>query len=172
VCSDERGFSLLEVMTVVVIIGITAAIAVPNYLVWNRTYQLRQATTDLHGNLALARMMAMNQNAAVNIAVGAIACPPNTTSCGINGVSFTQQLNGTTVVVIPPIPLASRNITAALTTGGTTVQLNSLGLRIGGPIPPGDPNQYITLTNTDNLIYSIVITPVGKIRWCPASTCS
>lgn len=167
--ANERGFSMLEIMTVVVIIGITAAIAGPNYLRWNRTYQLRQATTELQGNLALARMTAMNQNITVTITLGPIACPPDTTYCGVDGVSFGG--------ILPPLPLASKNLTWTLATGGTlggtTIQLSSLGLRIGPPVgspPVGD--QVITLTNSDNLTYSIVIAPGGKIRWCPAGTCS
>jgi type II secretory pathway pseudopilin PulG len=164
--SNERGSSMLEVMTVVVIIGITAAIAVPNYLRWNRTYQLRQATTDMHSNLTLARMAAMNRNTTVTMTLGPIACPPETTYCGVNGVSFGG--------IFPPLPLAVNNITWALVPASvpSTVQLSSLGLRVGPPAgspPVGD--QVITLTNTDNLKYSIVITPGGKIRWCAANTC-
>lgn len=158
--SNERGFSLLELMVTVAIVGVVCALALPNYLVWSRTYQLRQATTDLQGNLNLARMTAMNRNTTVTMTLGPIPCPPDTAYCGVNGASFGG--------IIPPLPLANGKITGALTTGGTTVQLSSLGLRVGGPVG----NQLITLTNTDNLTYSIVITPGGKIRWCPANTCS
>jgi prepilin-type N-terminal cleavage/methylation domain-containing protein len=159
-CSNEWGFSLLELMVTVGILGLVFAIAIPNYLVWNRTYQLRRATTDLHGNLALARMTAMNRNTTLTMTLGSIMCPPDTTYCGVNGASFGG--------IIPPLPLANEKIIGTLATGGSTVQLSSLGLRVGGPVG----NQLITLRNTDNLTYSIVITPGGKIRWCPASTCS
>jgi prepilin-type N-terminal cleavage/methylation domain-containing protein len=158
--TNEGGFSLLELMVALAILGVVFAIAIPNYLVWNRTYQLRQATTDLQGNLNLARMTAMNRNTSVTMTLGPIPCPPDTAYCGINGASFGG--------IIPPLPLANGKITGVITTGGTTVQLSSLGLRIAGTVG----NQVITLTNTDNLTYSIVITPGGKIRWCPSSTCS
>jgi len=158
--SNEHGFTLLEMMIVLSIIGTVFALAIPNYLQWNRTYQLRQATTDLHGSLTLARMTAMNRNTTVTMTLGAIACPPETAYCGTVGASFGG--------VIPTVPLQSRKITSVLTTGGTTVQLSSLGLRIGGPVG----NQLITLTNTDNLTYSVVITPGGKIRWCATNTCA
>jgi prepilin-type N-terminal cleavage/methylation domain-containing protein len=158
--SNERGFTLLELMIALAIVTTVSALAIPNYLVWNRTYQLRQATTELQGNLNLARMTAMNRNTSVTMTLGPILCPPDTAYCGINGVSFGG--------ILSPLPLASGKIIGNLTTGGSTVQLSSLGLRIGGPVG----NQLITLTNTDNLTYSIVITPGGKIRWCPANTCS
>jgi type IV fimbrial biogenesis protein FimT len=150
---------MLEVMMVVAIIGVTAAIAVPNYLQWNRTYQLRQATTDLHASLTLARMAAMNRNATITMTLGTIMCPPETGYCGLNGASF-----GGAIV---PVTFQDRGVTTTFTSG-TSVQLNSLGLRVGGP----GGNQIIRLTNTDNVTYSIVITPGGKVRWCPANTCS
>ena len=149
---------MLEVMMVVVIIGISAAIAVPNYLQWNRTYQLRQATTDLQSSLSLARMAAMNRNTTVTMALGTITCPPDTVYCGLNGASFGG--------VIAPVPLQDRNVTAALTPG-PNVQLTSLGL-LGGGV---GADQIIRLINADALTYSIVITQGGKIRWCAANTC-
>jgi prepilin-type N-terminal cleavage/methylation domain-containing protein len=157
-CCEERGFSTLEVMTVVVIISITAAMAVPNYLQWNRTYQLRTAATDLQSNLSLARMAAMNRNASVTMTLGTITCPPDTTHCGLNGASFGG--------VIAPVPLQDRNVTATLTPG-PNVQLTSLGL-LGGGI---GADQIIRLMNADALTYSIVITQGGKVRWCAAITC-
>ena len=162
--SNEHGFTLLEMMIVLSIIGTVFALAIPNYLQWNRTYQLRQATTDLHGSLTLARMTAMNRNTTVTMTLGAIPCPPKTTYCGTIGASFAG--------IISPVPLQSRKITSALTTGGTTVQLSSLGLRIGEPVPPGDQNQYITLTNTRQSYLFRCDHPGGKIRWCAASTCT
>ena len=80
--SNEHGFTLLEMMIVLSIIGTVFALAIPNYLQWNRTYQLRQATTDLHGSLTLARMTAMNRNTTVTMTLGAIPCPPETAYCG------------------------------------------------------------------------------------------
>jgi prepilin-type N-terminal cleavage/methylation domain-containing protein len=157
---NERGFTLLELMVAVGILTTVFAMAIPNYLLWNRTYQLRQAATDLQGNLNLARMTAMNRNTSMTMTLGSIPCPPETLYCGIRGASFGG--------IIPPLPFANGKIVATLITGGTTVQLSSLGLRVGGPVG----NQLITLTNSDNLTYSVVITPGGKIRWCPTNICS
>jgi prepilin-type N-terminal cleavage/methylation domain-containing protein len=158
VCANERGFSTLEVMTVIIIIGITAAIAVPNYVQWNRTYQLRQAATDLQSSLSLARMAAMNRNTTVTMTLGMITCPPETVYCGLNGASFGG--------VIWPVPLQDRNVTATLTPG-PNVQFTSLGL-LGGGV---GADQIVRLINVDALTYSIVITQGGKVRWCAAITC-
>ena len=61
----EGGFTLIEIMIVVAIIGVVSAIAVPSYVQWNARYQLRQAASELQTNLLLARMSAKNRNTAM-----------------------------------------------------------------------------------------------------------
>ncbi|HEY6260388.1 MAG TPA: prepilin-type N-terminal cleavage/methylation domain-containing protein, partial [Nitrospiraceae bacterium] len=43
----EIGFTLIEMMIVVAIIGIAGLIALPNYLVWQSRSELRQAVTEV-----------------------------------------------------------------------------------------------------------------------------
>ncbi|MER3422514.1 MAG: hypothetical protein C4293_04050 [Nitrospiraceae bacterium] len=151
--SAETGFTLLELLIVVAILGLAAALAVPNYLQWNARYQLRQATTELQSHLSLARMAAMNQNTTV------IVTP--TVSGGQLSATFTNPSGGR---VMPPFSETIREVTAV---AGGPVQFNSLGLRIGG----GTGIQIMTLTNRNGLTYSIGITPGGKVRWCASATC-
>src|ERR1041385_7687346 len=65
----EIGFTLIEMMIVVAIIGIAGLIALPNYLVWQSRSELRQAVTEVQNQLLLARMAALSRNAPVTVAI-------------------------------------------------------------------------------------------------------
>src|SRR5213594_2834339 len=56
---DPRGFSMIEMMVVIAILGIVAAFSVPALLSLNRSLQLKGAVQNLAGQLQLARQKAM-----------------------------------------------------------------------------------------------------------------
>lgn len=56
---NESGFSLFELMIVIAIISILAAIAVPNFIVWRESANLRGSAFNLKSDLELAKMRAI-----------------------------------------------------------------------------------------------------------------
>ena len=66
--SVRRGFSLLELMIVIVMIGIMTAIVAPNYSEYRRRWELESAAQQLVGNLHRARIEAIMQNKVVWVA--------------------------------------------------------------------------------------------------------
>ena len=146
--SNVKGFTLIEVMMVSAMLGILAMIAVPSLQQWIARQKLRQATTELAGNLNLARTAAMSKGTAIVV------------TTAMNAGKATVTFGG----VLRDVELDTNitNITA------TTVGFNSFGLRSGG----GAGNTLITLTPLSGVdSYSVAVTPAGKINWCAKATC-
>ena len=55
----QDGFTLVEVMVTIAIIGIIAAIAIPNYLSWKPRYVFRGAVSQVRADLNRAKMRAL-----------------------------------------------------------------------------------------------------------------
>jgi prepilin-type N-terminal cleavage/methylation domain-containing protein len=143
---NQRGFTLIEVMIAVAIVGILGMVAVPNFIQWNARYQLKQATTELAGSLNLARMAAMNRNLAVTVT---LALVPGKVNVDFGGA-------------LAPI-LLPQSIIAF--TGGPTIQFTQQGLSGSAA------NQTLTLVSQQGTTYSLLITPAGKVNWCAKTTC-
>ena len=150
----EGGFTLIEMMIVGAIIGVTSVLAVPSYIDWNARYQLRQAAKEIQNQLSLARINAMNRNSVVNVNLALTGGKVQIAAADALGVAVipATQMMGS-VTGLNPAP--------------TVVAFSPLGTRSGG----GAGNQQISISNNRGLSYSVRVTPRGKVSWCPAAAC-
>jgi len=153
----QRGFSTLELITVLSVIAISLTIGIPNYLSWNARYQLRQAATEIHGQLSFARLAAMNRNTTVTVGVAVTGGQVTIAATDTGGSQ-----------VLPTQSVMMAHVTNASVTGGSTIQFNSLGFRSSNG---GVGNQVISVSNDQGLTYAVKVAAGGKTTWCPMATC-
>lgn len=145
--ADQGGFTLLEIMVVVSIVGIASAMAAPNLMMMYARHELYQTTTNLYNRLVFARSAAITRNAMI------VATPANLPS-GEGQAQFTAPLgteafplNVRFVLPLPaqPVGFTPRGLSTT-PLAVQTIQLQSIR----------DPR----------LIYTISLAPSGKVTWC------
>jgi len=166
--SSEQGFTLIEMLIVVAIIGIAALIALPNYLVWQSRSELRQAVTEVQNQLLLARMAALSRNAPVTVAIsvtnGAVL---TTTTNAATGALVLASVSVRLPHVVDLKVGPSASWTSAVT---ANVSFNSMGMRSGGPGPT--LNQELAMVNDKGVQFAMKVTPRGVVNWCQETVCS
>jgi prepilin-type N-terminal cleavage/methylation domain-containing protein len=175
--AGERGYTLVEIMVVVIIIGLLSAMAIGSYRTAVPQSRLREATTELHSMFGLARILAMSQNATVTVKLSGTSQTVSGADVTMSGsyaspiiVTVTSSRSGVeTVVQSTPLSGEITQLTVAPGISVPSVQpwvrYTSMGLRTG------TGNQIITLTNTLGRTYAINVAPGGKAKWCIASSC-
>jgi len=64
---NRSGFTVVELVTVIAIIGIISALAIPSYLQFLPNYRLKSAIRDLYSNLQLIKLEAIKSNGKCSI---------------------------------------------------------------------------------------------------------
>ena len=145
--ADQSGFTLIEIMITLTILGIASALAVPNLSLMYARHELYQTTTSLYNRLMLARSAAVSRNAMI------VATPTNLPT-GQGQVTFTAPLT------MEPFP---QNVRFILPLPAQPVGFTSRGL---STTPLAVATLQLQSTRDPNLIYSISLAPSGKVTWC------
>lgn len=162
---------MLELLVVVVILGILAAVAVPWFAKIRRRTELRSAAMEIGTTLMAARMKAVKRN--VNTSVTISAAPSADSTHEINTIEPTPP--PVTPVPTPSSRLATlllpgRAIRFVATPGGGRIEFDGSGRRVAppsptpgtivieGPVGIGPTNQITIETNLAGRVR--IVTPV------------
>jgi type II secretion system protein H len=124
----QRGFSLMELMIVIVIVGILAAIAFPAFSSWREKQSVSNAASSLLSHLKQARNIAMAENRSVSISFSSSAYTfdaDTTGSCGPckdNMVSYSQYSGNLSIS-----PTTTRTFSSRGTANSGTMTVSASG---------------------------------------------
>ena len=156
--SRQAGFSLIEVLIAAAIIGIAAAIAMPNFTRMYIDYQARATASEITRHLVLVRTRAMTSNQTLSVQIVLVNGGVQMTTTNLAGAPALQGLNRIEAVQMTTLTFNN----GGLLPNGGVVQFNSFGMRAS---VPGTGVQTITvggtLAGTPTTQYLINIAPSG-----------
>ena len=148
--SGARGFTLVEILVTVALIGIISAIAIPDWGTVLLTFRLNGATRQVQSELHRIKMKAVNENVDFQLVYSDKAN------------SYQVQRDGTLVETkVLPEGIDLRTATSPLTLEFT---------------PRGTPSSAGTVTlklcNTKGEGKNVVVRATGRMRSCKPSSCN
>jgi len=163
----RRGFSLVELLIVIMILGILMGIAIPNMSEWVASTRVRLKAEGLLGGISLARSHALKRNTKVFFQFGTGASW--TIGCSVPEV----DRDGDGVAECPAVieqkgaSEGGSNIALNITpNGATTVTYSGMGRLVANPNGSASMSQIDLSTGATATVWRLAITGTGQARVC------
>jgi prepilin-type N-terminal cleavage/methylation domain-containing protein len=160
----HTGFSMVELVTVVALVGILSAIAIPQLIAQRRLMRSGTVSREIMTQLRYARQLAMSNRQAftfqyddANKRILVIGPIPS----GTIALSDANYPNNTGSSTILTIPLTQSGLAASELSEG--VPNSSTGLPYGAPTPPSALDDRVAKTALTNNILNITFQPDGTV---------
>jgi prepilin-type N-terminal cleavage/methylation domain-containing protein len=166
---SQNGFTLIESVVVVSIIGITVALAMPNYQQWIAKDDLKAGIVDFKGALQIARVTAL----ATGAPVGVVNTASNKYSVfvddgidrivlGVSNPAFARNgvLNNEVIIKMQGQDETTFNTGVTFVLTPVAIEFLSSGRR---SLPTGVGNLVITLQNGFGLTRTVTVSALGDI---------
>jgi prepilin-type N-terminal cleavage/methylation domain-containing protein len=172
VSSVSRGFSFIELLLVIVILGLLAAVSIPWFGKLRRRAELRSAAMEIGTTLVAARMKAVKANVNTSVRINA-----SSTVDGAHEIDTSEPTPPPVTPVPTPAPssmvpllLSARSIRFVETPGGGSITFDGSGrmvtppaptpgrIVIEGPVGIGPTNQILIETTVGGRVR--IVTPV------------
>ena len=140
----EDGFSTIELLTGVAIMGFVAAIALPNWRGWFSHYSLNNSTRQVQSELHEIKMRAAAENIGFQLAYSQ------------SSNTYTIQRDGKTLASKP------------LADGTTIAKAGTISF---SPRGTASANR-VRLSSADGKCRQIVVSATGRVRVCTPSNCA
>lgn len=159
----ERGFTLIEVMISITVLGIVLMLGLPSFASWLQNQQLRAATEGLLNGLQTARAEAIRRNLLVQIVVGPGTGWSVTEAVSTAAIQTRVKEEGSPNAVLGVIPNTATTVTftslgsvAANLDASPTASQFDISNPAGGTCQPAGPMRCLR----------VVVSGGGSLRMC------
>jgi len=140
---SSAGITLMELMTVIAVIGILSAISIPPFIQWQQSARLNSAAWDLKSDLSFARSHAIKTGEAVNVRFA--------------GDGYTVFIDADDRV------LRNKNYTGTVAMSGSTFEDNETVFTRTGEVSPARTSHVLLSRGVSDEI-RIEVNTVGRIK--------